>query len=104
MSNNIDRKYTFDLDNQPGIRKTPISREEYKQLAEVLGLDPAYVISLEASGKRVLVTAMLQTTDGAKALGGGSKGGYLKHTYEIPLKDELCTPGSIDGSNLEEGE
>ena len=54
----MSNEQTFDLDNQPGIRKTPISRAEFASLAEVLGLDPAYVISLEASGKRVLVTAL----------------------------------------------
>ena len=95
---------TFDLDNQPGIRKTPISRNEYKRLAEVLGLDPNYVLSIEAGANQITVTALLQTTDGDKALGGGHKGGYLKHTYKIHIDDELCTPGNIDGSNLEEGE
>lgn len=91
----MSNKQTFDLDNQPGIRKIPISRAEFMRLAEVLGLDPNYVISLEASGKRVLVTAMLANTDGAKALGGGGNGGFLKHTYEIPLEDELCEAGAF---------
>lgn len=27
----------FDMDNQPGIRKAPISRAEFMRLAEVLG-------------------------------------------------------------------
>lgn len=98
----MSHEVTFDMDNQPGIRKAPISRAEFMRLAEVLGLDPSYVISIEASDKRVLVTAMLQTTDGARALGGVGNGGYLKHTYEIPLEDELCTPGKFDGSNLGE--
>lgn len=91
----MSNEQTFDLDNQPGIRKTPISRAEFTRLAEALGLDPNYVISLEASDKRVLVTAILQTTDGTKVLGGGHEGGFLKHTYEIPLEDELCEPGAF---------
>lgn len=82
----MSNQQTFDLDNQPGIRKTPISREKYKQLAEVLGLDPSFVVSLEAGDECVMVTALLQTTDGNKALGGVD--GYLKHTYKIDIEDE----------------
>ncbi len=82
----MSNEQIFDLDNQPGIRRTPISRAEYKRLAESLGLDPSFVVSLEAGDECVMVTALLQTTDGNKALGGAD--GYLKHTYRISVEDE----------------
>lgn len=95
----MSHEVTFDMDNQPGIRKATLGRADYKRLAETLGLDPNYVMNIEAGQGKVIVTAILQTTDGAKALGGGGSGGFLKHTYEIPVEGELCTPGNIYGSN-----
>lgn len=87
------RKHTIDMMNQPGIRHTPVTRDEIKSVAEALGLDPMQVLSLEVDGKGVTVTATLVDVDGHKVL---SQGGYIKHTYEIPAEDELCESGSID--------
>lgn len=97
----MSNEQTFDLDNQPGIRKTPIRRSKFKRLAEVLDLDPNYVLSIEVGSNEAVVTALLQTTDGAKALGGGHKGGYLKHKYEIPVVDdeEDMSPSEYYGPN-----
>lgn len=95
----MSNKQTFDLDNQPGIRKTPIGRGDLRKINEILGLDFSRVVSMDITGDRVKVTALLANTDGLVALGGGDNGGYLKHTYEIPVVEdgEAMSPSEYYG-------
>ena len=102
MSENIDRTYTFDLNNQPGINNNKIRRSQIIEAAKALGVDPMHTTTdIIIGDDYVQITALLKTTEGHKVLAhhGPSPedgpGPYLKHTYRVPIVDDAedMSPG-----------
>lgn len=98
----IDRTYTFDMANQPGISNEPISRSMLVKAVEALGLDPLNVLELHVEPDSITVTATLRTIDGGRVLGApdafapdGEESGFLKHTYTV----RICTDDEADRIN-----
>ncbi|WP_167197975.1 hypothetical protein [Brevibacterium pigmentatum] len=95
MSNNIDRKYTFDLDNQPGIANKAISRSQIRAAIEALGLDPSAVTELHMQHDAITITALMKDIEGHRVLGAPDAvapdddlSGFLKHTYTARICDD----------------
>lgn len=92
----IDRKYTFDMANQPGIRSKPITRDEFVAAASALGLEASRVAYIEIAPKRVRVIAVVEDEEG-NLINTGQ--GFLKHDYLIGIADLLCTEGEEIGED-----
>jgi hypothetical protein len=95
MSHNIDRKVTFAMANQPGIANQAVSRSMLTEAVRALGLDPNSVLELHSTSDEITITALLKSTDGARALGAPAAvepedkpSGYLKHTYTVRVCDD----------------
>lgn len=96
MPRRLDRTYTFDMDNQPGIATGVIRRSQIVDAVRALGIDPMHITSdLIIGDDHVQVTAMLTTTEGHRVLGHsgpepeGHLSGYVKHIYKVPIVDDV---------------
>lgn len=95
MSNNIDRKYTFDLDNQPGIANKAISRSQVIDAIESLGLDPTATLELHFEHDKITITAFLKDIEERRVFGSpdavapdDDPAGFLKHTYTVRICED----------------
>lgn len=87
---------TFDLSNQPGFPKAPITRQMVINAIEALGIDPSATTQVHIGpDDGVTVTMLLKDKNGARALGAPGdtfgvhdSGGFLKHTYTAKINDE----------------
>lgn len=95
MSKNIDRKYTFDLANQPGIANKAISRSQVIKAIESLGIDPSATTELRMEHDRITITAFLKDIEERRVLGSpdavapdDDPAGFLKHTYAVRICED----------------
>lgn len=95
MSKNIDRKYTFDFADQPGITNKAVSRSRVIKAIESLGIDPSAMTELHMEHDRITITALLKDIEGRRVLGSpdtvapdDDPAGFLKHTYAVRICDD----------------